>query len=47
MEIHFVPQHAVLDIAENCGLRALEVRPDHCIGRFHDWMSNTFVLQKR
>jgi SAM-dependent methyltransferase len=47
MEIHFVPQSTVLDIAENCGLRALEVRPDHCVGHFHDWMSNTFVLQKR
>jgi SAM-dependent methyltransferase len=47
MEIHFVPQRAVLDIAENCGLRALEVRPDHCVGHFNDWMSNTFVLQKR
>jgi SAM-dependent methyltransferase len=47
MEIHFLPQRAVLDVAENCGLRALEVRPDHCVGHFHDWMSNTFVLQKR
>lgn len=47
MEMHFVPQRAVLDIAESSGLRALEVRPDHCVGHFHDWMSNTFVLQKR
>lgn len=47
MEMHFVPQAAVLDLAERCGLRALEVRPDHCIGNFDDWASSTFVLQKR
>lgn len=47
MEMHFVPQRAILTLADRCGMVALEVRNDHLIGMHEDAISSTFVLQKR
>ena len=46
MEMHFVPQRAILAAAHEAGLRTLEVQPDWCVGRDGEWISNTFLLQK-
>lgn len=46
MEMHFVPQQAVFHLAHRAGLEVVEVRPDWCIGRFGEWISNTFLLTK-
>lgn len=47
MEMHFVPQRAILTLADRCGLVPLEVRNDNAIGMYADAISSTFVLQKR
>ena len=47
MEMHFVPQRAILTLADHCGMVPLEVRNDHLIGMHADAISSTFVLQKR
>ena len=47
MEMHFVPQRAILSLADRCGLVPLEIRNDHLIGMHADAISSTFVLQKR
>ena len=44
MEMHFVPQGAVLAAAHRAGLRVAEVQPDWCTGRPGEWISNTFLL---
>ncbi len=46
MEMHFVPQGAVLAAAHRAGLRVAEVQPDWCTGRPGEWISNTFLLVK-
>lgn len=46
MEMHFVPQRAVLDLAHRAGLAVKEVQPDWCIGRPGEWISNTFLLHR-
>ena len=46
MEMHFVPQGAVLAAAHHAGLRVAEVQPDWCTGRLGEWISNTFLLVK-
>lgn len=46
MEMHFVPQRAVLDLAHRTGLAVMEVQPDWCVGRPGEWISNTFLLQR-
>lgn len=47
MEMHFVPQRAILTLADRCGMVPLEIRNDHLIGMHADAISSTFVLQKR
>ena len=44
MEVHFVPQHAVLALAHRAGLTVAEIQPDMCIGNHDRWISNTFLL---
>ena len=44
MEMHFVPQGAVLAAAHRAGLRVAEVQPDWCTGQPGEWISNTFLL---
>lgn len=46
MEMHFVPQNAILDVAARHGLRLMETRQDHCVGNYDRWISNTFLLRK-
>ena len=44
MEMHFVPQRAVLEEAYRAGLMVAEIQPDWCIGRLGEWISSTFLL---
>ena len=46
MEIHFVPQAAIFDLAGRHGLRLLEVRNDNCLGSSDSTISNTFLMRK-
>lgn len=46
MEMHFVPQRAVLALAQRTGLTVAEVQPDWCAGRPGEWISSTFLLVK-
>jgi SAM-dependent methyltransferase len=45
MEMHFVPQRTIFDLAFRHGLRSVEVQPDDLTGRWGSWISNTFLLQ--
>jgi SAM-dependent methyltransferase len=45
MEMHFVPQRTIFDLAFRHGLRSVEVQPDDLTGRWDSWISNTFLLQ--
>ena len=47
MEMHFVPQGAVLDLARRAGLAVAEVQPDFAIGLPDRQISNTFLLVRR
>ena len=47
MEMHFVPQSKIFSLAIAHGLEPLETRQDHCIGNHNNWISNTFLFQKR
>jgi SAM-dependent methyltransferase len=46
MEMHCVPQSAIVAVIKNCGCEILEIREDGDIGNFGSWVSNTFVVQK-
>ena len=46
MEMHFVPQRTVFDLAARHRLRPVEVQPDDLIGRWGSWISNTFLMRK-
>jgi SAM-dependent methyltransferase len=47
MEIHFVPQANILDLADRCGMKVLEIRADHGLWDFDRWLSHTFLMRKR
>lgn len=47
MEMHCIPQSAVIKIASECGCDVLEIREDNWIGNRKNWISNTFILKKR
>ena len=47
MEVHFVPQPVVLDMAHKAGLAVLEVQPDNSVGNHDRWISNSFLLARR
>ena len=44
MEMHAVPQRAVLALAHRAGLAVAEVQADWCVGRPGEWISSTFLL---
>jgi len=46
MEMHFVPQRAILDLASAHGLRPMEVSPDGCVGNYRRCISTTFLMSK-
>jgi SAM-dependent methyltransferase len=47
MEMHCMPQKAILDEADLCGMRLLDVREDTwVVGPTSDWISNNFVFLK-
>lgn len=46
MEMHFVPQSIVFQIAKENNMYPLQVVTDHCIGNYKNWVSNTFLMQK-
>jgi SAM-dependent methyltransferase len=46
MEMHFVPQPAIFDLAHASGLVPLEVQPDLLTGDRWNWISNTFLLKR-
>jgi SAM-dependent methyltransferase len=46
MEMHFLPQRAIFELARRHNLVALEVQPDWCIGHPEMWISNTFLFRK-
>jgi len=46
MEMHFLSQKAIFQLAKENGMRVLEVRSDHWTGHFDSWISNTFLMRK-
>ena len=46
MEIHFVPQAKIFELARKWGLELIEVQPDASIGNCDRWISNTFLMRK-
>lgn len=47
IEMHYVPQRRIFQIAREAGCDVLEVREDDWVGRRHVELSNTFLLQRR
>jgi SAM-dependent methyltransferase len=47
IEMHYVPQRRIFQIARDSGCDVLEVREDNWVGRRDVEMSNTFLLRKR
>lgn len=47
IEMHYLPQRRIFQIARDCGCDVLEVREDDWVGRRHVELSNTFLLRKR
>jgi SAM-dependent methyltransferase len=46
MEMHFIPQYAIFDLASRHGLKPLEVSPDGLAGKFGQGVSTTFLMAK-
>ena len=44
MEVHFVPQSMVLELAHRSGLRTVEILPDMSVGNLDRWISSVFLL---
>jgi SAM-dependent methyltransferase len=47
MEMHFVPQACILELAQNSGMAVLQVLADGMVGNNPGWLSNTFLLRKK
>ncbi|MBV9289385.1 MAG: class I SAM-dependent methyltransferase [Hyphomicrobiales bacterium] len=47
MEMHFLPQRTVLELARIHDVFPLEIQPDWCIGNPDRWISSTFLMTKR
>jgi SAM-dependent methyltransferase len=47
MEMHFVPQRAIFDLAATCGMQPIEVAPDSSIGEHDKWISSRFLMTRR
>lgn len=46
MEMHFVPQRAIFELALAHGMRPVEVTPDDMIGNTDRWISTSFLMAK-
>jgi len=46
MEMHFLPQRSVLELAHRYEVFPLEIQPDASIGNRTSWISNTFLMMK-
>jgi SAM-dependent methyltransferase len=46
MEMHFLPQHVLLELIARCRCRVLEIREDDAIGSAGHSVSNTLLVQK-
>jgi SAM-dependent methyltransferase len=46
MEMHFIPQYAIFDLALRHGMKPLEVSPDGLAGKSGQGVSTTFLLSK-
>jgi hypothetical protein len=46
MEMHFLPQKNVLDLARHYEVFPIAIQPDGCIGNRSRWISNTFLMAK-
>jgi SAM-dependent methyltransferase len=46
MEIHFLPQSVVFELAARHGLIAIETQPDDWLGNRANWISTTFLFRK-
>lgn len=46
MEMHFLPQHIVLELGRRHGVHPLEVQADGAIGHHKCWISSTFLMTK-
>jgi len=44
MEVHFLPQSKVLELAHRAGLRTVEILPDMSVGNLDRWISTAFLL---
>jgi SAM-dependent methyltransferase len=47
MEMHFLPQKRVLELARRFEVFPIEIQPDGAIGNRSCWISNTFLMRKR
>ena len=46
MEMHYIPQHAIFDLAHRHGMTPLEVSPDGLGAKFGQGVSTTFLMAK-
>ena len=46
MEMHFLPQKDILQLASAHGMELMEVRTDNLVGNYDRWISNTFLFRK-
>ena len=46
MEMHFLPQKNVLELARQHEVFPVEIQPDGAIGNQSRWISNTFLMRK-
>jgi SAM-dependent methyltransferase len=47
MELHFLPQHSILELGRIHSVFPVEIQPDWCIGNYDRWISSTFLMVKR
>ncbi len=47
IEMHCIPQAEVFSLILKADCKILEVREDTAVGRYGQWISNTFVVQRR
>jgi hypothetical protein len=46
LEMHYVPQRAIFELAFTCGMRPLEVSPDGAVGNTNRYISTSFLMTK-
>lgn len=47
LEMHFVPQRTILELADRHGMRVLEIMADGYVGNFAHCLSHTFMMRKK